>query len=272
MLAGAGIATAIPGAGGALTKAIRPGLRAGEHAVRPPIGQAIDPALRNHGFTPQQFQELMVRPVRPLTPGEIANLPPGTVIPQPLNRTESAVVDSARAAIPPLTPTTPLQKALDPQGGQLANILNNHTSNVKRFPLNGVGGSVAALDDVIALATPRDLFNGLALHYPGSGHQLDNAFVLRFTTPDVGIVPNGPLLSDLLTPGGLHPGEGFTPPLGKSTYPFTGHGFTGSPGHIIPEYELNMARMDLGAQLVKVAEDGSTQIIRVLTKEGWVTP
>ncbi|WOC12994.1 DUF4258 domain-containing protein [Gordonia sp. MP11Mi] len=46
MLAGAGIATAIPGAGGALTKALRPGLRAGEHAVRPSIGETSPPNMR----------------------------------------------------------------------------------------------------------------------------------------------------------------------------------------------------------------------------------
>jgi len=156
-----------------------------------------------------------------------------------------------------------LQKALDPNSGQLASILNNHTPDPARFPLDGVGGSVTALEDVLGLATPRDIMNGLALYYPGSGHALDRAFALRFTTPDIGVVPNGPLLDELLTSGGLHAGEGLKPG-GAMEYPFAGHGFTASPGHIVPEYVLNGAKMDPGATLIRIAEDGSKEVISLV--------
>jgi hypothetical protein len=52
MLAGAGAVAAIPGAGGAVAKAVQSGIRAGRGATivgRLPIDEAIAPALRNHG-------------------------------------------------------------------------------------------------------------------------------------------------------------------------------------------------------------------------------
>ncbi|OUC77045.1 hypothetical protein, partial [Gordonia lacunae] len=175
----------------------------------------------------------------------------------------------------PLTPTTPLQKALPPQSPQLTNILNNVTPDADSYPLNGVGGSIAALEDVLDLKTPGGLIDGLALNYPGSNHSPLEAFVLRFTTPDVGRIPNGPLTNQLLTPGGLDGIEGLLP-WGSGTpwtYPFTGTGFTASPTHITPEYILREATMDAGAQLVKIATDGTETILRTLTEAGdWVTP
>ncbi|OUC77239.1 hypothetical protein CA982_18600, partial [Gordonia lacunae] len=104
MLGAIAAVSVIPGGGQAAARAGQSLAGAlGRGATRAPITDAIAPALRDHGYTPDQFQQLLTRPLQPLTPDEIATLPKGTPVPQPLNGFERAVIDSARSAIPPLT-------------------------------------------------------------------------------------------------------------------------------------------------------------------------
>ncbi|MFT4087259.1 MAG: hypothetical protein QM658_08870 [Gordonia sp. (in: high G+C Gram-positive bacteria)] len=158
-----GATYAVPGGLGIVAKGVRGVLRGTERAERLSVREAITPALTDHGYTVPEFQKLMVRPIQALTPDDIAALPKGTPVPRPLDKFEMSVVDSARSAIPPITSETVVQKALPSSSPQLKNILANHTPDIQEYPLTGVGGSVTALQDVLALKTPQEIIDGLAI-------------------------------------------------------------------------------------------------------------
>jgi hypothetical protein len=123
-----------------------------------------------------------------------------------------------------------------------------------------VSGFVHRATEVAHLHTPAKLIAALGLRYAGSPFEPDAAevYVLRWPAycPTLYRIPYGGQ-----TESAMRAMEGWV--IERS--PFRGNGFApGDSSEVVAEFKVDSARLPHGAKLVRVADDGTEQVVAVL--------
>lgn len=162
---------------------------------------------------------------------------------------------TARQAVPHPTSSTEMQKVITSWH------VDRYLNPPEETDPSVVSGFIARRTDVEQLDTPRKLFDGLALDYPGTRYSPDDSvtYVVRFRTtePESISVPHSESFG----------GDTIQAP------PFTGSGFTKTKMGLIPEWETkDELIIERGAQIYSISKTGREEIVAHFDGRNWVVP
>lgn len=213
--------------------------------------QRVAEALDRHGFSKDDFVDLINKPTDSLTPGE------------------RDLLNSVRDDLPAPDQDTVMQKVIPPghfndSGDLLPSRADDYImGNNPRVAVDHVGGSVTVASDTSHLSTPEAIHDGLRLDYsetPFTPHD-PGTHIIRFQAePDSPGTYDVPRNSDM-------GGDGV---YDNWDDPFTGNGFTKSGDDVIPEYMAKNVTMREGAEMWEVLDDGTQRLSAVLKSGEWI--
>ncbi len=196
--------------------------------------KSIQAAIKKNGLSEESFLNFMRKSSGELTPSE------------------AKIMENIRKSVPVPNKDTPLQKVIDPQ--YISSYLDG---SFVKFNEGKIKGCMTTVADVGELNTPKALFEGLRLDYPGTPFSPGDSSVtvIRFITDDVDnlIVPFGDAMPN---PAG---GK-----VSEMLPPFTGNGFTSAlNGQIIPEFYSEGLSLKNGAQMIEIT-NGGKEILKAI--------
>jgi hypothetical protein len=173
-----------------------------------------------------------------------------------LTDAEIATLMKIRDAVPAPTTDTLLQRVVSPD--QVEKYLSGE--------YKAMYGFVTRAEDVKVLSTPGQVKSGLRLDYKGNPFIDEQPmYLIRFKAQDPTPITtayggNSPEAATRVSGavGSAAPG------MIEQDFPFTGHGFTSDPDHVVPEYyTATPVRVQDGAELIQLTPTGEERLIAV---------